>query len=250
MQAPAPGWCSTSTLALPTPARIQLPPGHATRALGPLRRSRTRAAPPSAVEHACFQANPCRDGREKHERVIGEGSERTDTSGALRGGNFDRRSRIQRQNHDPSTSCWRTSDSHVMVARLALGVHSTIRPTNSTEPALASRHSTMHQRHQRGHRTHRHSSTPLHDHQRMHLLGSSVLLFFFSILLFAFRFVSFPFLSISFSFSLFFILWRVSATEHVWTYEAEQPEHALPRMIMMVLSSAVAGLPRAYRVMI
>jgi len=84
----------------------------------------------------------------------------------------------------------------------------------------------------------------------MHLLGSSVLLFFFSILLFAFRFVSFPFLSISFSFSLFFILWRVSATEHVWTYEAEQPEHALPRMIMMVLSSAVAGLPRAYRVMI
>jgi hypothetical protein len=85
MRAPASGWCSTGTHVLPTPARIQLPPGHATKALGPLRRSRTRAAPPSAVEHAWFQADPCRDGREKHERVIGEGSERTDTSGALRG---------------------------------------------------------------------------------------------------------------------------------------------------------------------
>lgn len=136
------------------------------------------------------------------------------------GGNFDRRSRIQRQNHDPSASCRRTSDSHVMVARLALGAHSTIRPTNSAEPALASRHSTMHQRHQRGHRTHRRSSTPLQMITKE--MYFSVLPFSFSSFpFFSFLFLFFSFLSLLFFFSFLYSVACLCATEHSWTYEAE-----------------------------
>jgi len=237
-RAPASGWCSTGAHGPPTPTRIQLPPGHATKALGPLRRSRTHAAPPSAVEHACFQADPCRDGREKHERVIGESSERTDTSGALRGvtstGDHGSGVRITIRSCPVGTPA-----THKSWWLLGLGVRSTIRPTSSTEPALASRYSTMHRRRQqererapaalRGHTTTAFLNATPYDRQRNTLVLPFI--FFFSVLLlFSFFYLDLPFLL------------HVSATDHL-DLRGRAPEHTLPRC---VVSPPPWPLPCAY----
>jgi hypothetical protein len=92
------------------------------------------------------------------------------------GGNFDRRARIRCQNHDPIASCGHTSDSQVVAGCLGLGVRITVRPTSSTEPALASRYSTMHRQRQqeqerapaalRGHTTPAFLNATPYDRQR------------------------------------------------------------------------------------